>query len=403
MISYTKLFAILSILLVGFYGGMRAYTYFLGDTAPTLTLVGIEPGGSYGGTANFNVKGTDDYKVARVSIFVDDKPLLTAKVGKKSVELPVTIDTLNLAPGKHMLTIELLNGLYHTKDVTQTFDFYVDNLPLQAAFVKNDTDAKVLQGRTLHLQFQTNKVLKHASAEALSKTYPCFAESSRTSIYECFIPIDCEEVPNEYLLVIHATDLVGNELTLQTKFQVVAASFKKQTVTIAPEKIKHENETGASEKQFEADIEELTKKSPAQKLWTGRFVTPIELKDPKQITTEFGVIRATQERGLRQHKALDVYTTPKSVVWATQDGIVALKGRYAHSGNTVVIDHGYGLLSLFFHLDTFAPIEVGEKIKKGNPVGTLGKTGYATGWHLHWEMRLNNVAVDPLEWTKQGF
>ena len=52
MISYTKLFAILSILLVGFYGGMRAYTYFLGDAAPTLTLVGIEPGGSYGGTTN---------------------------------------------------------------------------------------------------------------------------------------------------------------------------------------------------------------------------------------------------------------------------------------------------------------------------------------------------------------
>ena len=116
MISYTKLFAILSIRSwLGFYGGMRAYTYFLGDTAPTLTLVGIEPGGSYGGTTNFNVKGTDDYKVARVSIFDDDKPLLTAKVGKKSVELPVTIDTLNLAPGKHMLTIELLNGLYHTK------------------------------------------------------------------------------------------------------------------------------------------------------------------------------------------------------------------------------------------------------------------------------------------------
>ena len=160
MISYTKLFVILSILLVGSYGGMRAYTYFLGDAAPILTLVGIEPGGSYGGSTIFKVKGADDYKVARVSVFVDDKPVLATKVGKKSVELPVTIDTLTLSPGKHVLTVELLNGLYHTKGVTQTFDFYVDNLPLQAAFVKNDTDAKVLQGRTLHLQFQTNKVFE---------------------------------------------------------------------------------------------------------------------------------------------------------------------------------------------------------------------------------------------------
>ena len=94
---------------------------------------------------------------------------------------------------------------------------------------------------------------------------------------------------------------------------------------------------------------------------------------------------------------------PKSVVWAPQDGVVVMKARFAHSGNTVVIDHGYGILSMFFHLDSFAPIEVGETIKKGNPIGTLGKTGYATGYHLHWELRIGNVPVDPMEWTKPGF
>lgn len=170
------------------------------------------------------------------------------------------------------------------------------------------------------------------------------------------------------------------------------------------DKMKEENEAGyLTEKEFEREVEELTAYSPASKLWQGVFVTPIEIKDKNQLTSDFGVIRATQERGLRQHKALDLYAMPKSVVWAPQDGVVVLKNRYAHSGNTVIIDHGCGILSMFFHLDSYAPIEVGEKIKRGNPVGKLGKTGYATGYHLHWEMRINNIAVDPMQWTKLDF
>jgi len=103
------------------------------------------------------------------------------------------------------------------------------------------------------------------------------------------------------------------------------------------------------------------------------------------------------------HRALDVINTPKSVIWSTQDGVVVLKDRFELSGNTVVVDHGCGVLSLFYHLDDFADIEVGQKIAKGNPVGTLGKTGYASGYHLHWETRVNNIPVDPMQWTKETF
>ena len=103
------------------------------------------------------------------------------------------------------------------------------------------------------------------------------------------------------------------------------------------------------------------------------------------------------------HKGLDLANAPKSVVWAPHDGVVVHKERYAFTGNTVMIDHGWGIFSFFFHLDNFADIKVGQKIAKGNPIGTLGKTGYATGYHLHWEMRVNNVQVDPMQWTKTNF
>ncbi len=404
MISSAKLIIFLLISLVAAYIGWNTYQYFTAISEPTLELAGIEPEGTYAGEASALAKGRDEYKVARLTVKIDNTPLIDAvKIGKKTFEYPFVIDTKKLAQGKHQVEVEIENGGYVRKKAKILRFFNVNNTPLQAAFVKNEMDGKISQGRTFHVQFQTNNELKSAQLKTLSKVYLCVRESDRALIYECFVPIETEETPGEYLFTIDATDLAGNTLTLTGKFQVMSFPFKKQTLKIAPDKMKEENELGLPEKQFEAQIEELSKKSGPEKLWHGPFITPIEIKDAKQITTEYGVIRTTQERGLKQHKALDLYATPKSVVWAPQQGKVVLKNRFAHSGNTVVIDHGCGILSLFFHLDTFAQIEVGEMIKKGNPLGTLGKTGYATGYHLHWEMRVQNVAIDPMEWTFSSF
>jgi murein DD-endopeptidase MepM/ murein hydrolase activator NlpD len=121
------------------------------------------------------------------------------------------------------------------------------------------------------------------------------------------------------------------------------------------------------------------------------------------ISTEFGTIRITQERGKYQHNAIDLLAPPRSVVWAAQDGVVVIKNRYAHSGNTVGIDHGCGVISLYFHLEDFANIEIGDSIKKGSPLGKEGTTGYSNGYHVHWELRVMNIAVDPMQWTKPDF
>ena len=125
--------------------------------------------------------------------------------------------------------------------------------------------------------------------------------------------------------------------------------------------------------------------------------------DAKGISTEFGTIRTTQERGKYAHNAIDFLAIPGSVVWASQDGYIAINGTYAHSGETVVIDHGMGVLTEYFHLNTKTSLKVGDFIRKGQPVGTVGSTGYASGPHLHFEMKLNNISVDPLQWTKHDF
>ena len=379
-------------------GGWKMYTHFFDTTHPTLILHGIEQEKYYKADVPCTIESS---KSGNISIWVDEQPLINQfYLSRGEHGYSFTIPSNTVSNGKHRLRIKMTDTSYHRNDAMVETIFYVDNIPLQAALLKTDDEYKVLQGRTLHVQFQVNKDVKHAKINALSNTYDCFPESKNSSVYEAFIPVMCEETPNEYLFSVNIVDNVGTTVCLDNRFQVMVFPFKKVHLTLASEKIDHENEQGNDNYDFEETIVKLSANSCAQKLWRGTFCTPIEIQ---RISTEFGTIRTTSHKGRYAHKALDILNLPKSVVWAPQDGLVVMKDRFAESGNTVVIDHGHGLLSLFFHLDAFANIAVNQSIAKGNPLGTLGKTGYASGYHLHWEMRLHNIPIDPIQWTKTIF
>ena len=386
---------------IGGYVIWNTYSYFFDTSAPSLKLSGIENEGYYAKDIRCIITGSDNYKIATLSIILDDTVLLdTYAVNRATFEHPFTVSTQSLPNDKHVLSIEAIDGSYKKHKIVKEYIFYVDNTPLQATFVRPKSNLKVFQGKTLHIQFQTNKPLKKTKVHVFSDTYECFPESKRSLIYECFIPITCEKTPNEYVFTVKAKDSVGNHVQLVQKLQVILFPFKKQIISVSSEKMQEEKEASAHHDLLEKKLKELSIASPEEKLWQGTFYTPIEIV---RITTPYGTIRTTQERGRYMHKAVDITNTPKSVVWAPQDGIIVLKDRYLYSGNTVVIDHGWSIFSLFYHLDSFADIDVGQSIKQGSPIGTIGKTGYVTGYHLHWEMRINNIPVDPMQWSNPTF
>jgi hypothetical protein len=373
-------------------------SYLLDSTPPEVSVMGIKGGNYYCGDVQCSVSTN---KTGYLSVSLDGQPLLTQYKVKSGRENPFTIPTRTLANGQHTLRLELVDTTYHKNKNVLEQTFNADNAPLQAAFVKPDNDFKVFQGRTLRLQFQVNKPIKEAKVQTLSRTYECFPESKDSLVYETLIPIECEEAPNEYLLSIQMTDYVGNMLNLDNKFQVVMYPFKQQRLQVSKEKLQEEKALGlAAAQEREKKFNELALHSPKEKLWRGSFCMPIE---GGRTTCEFGTVRTTQEKGRYMHKAVDLANMPRAVVWSTQGGKVVLKDRFEDTGNTVVIDHGWGLLSFFYHLEDFANIEVGQKVAQGNPLGTLGKTGYATGYHLHWEMRKDNIAIDPMQWVKPTF
>lgn len=228
MFSYSKLLIFAVIVGVGSYVGVGFYRYYKVDTTPKIEMLDFDETKGYAGKATIRIKGADDYKVARLLVNLDGKSIVDEKIGKKSFERSVTIDTATLPDGKHDLVVEIAGAAQQGKKARMELPFYVDNQPLQAAFVKNEHDARVPQGRTLHVQFRTNKEIDKATAHVFAKDYPCFAESNREHIYECFIPIDCEEVPKEHLIMIDVKDKVGHTTDLRGKFLVEAFPLKSR-------------------------------------------------------------------------------------------------------------------------------------------------------------------------------
>jgi murein DD-endopeptidase MepM/ murein hydrolase activator NlpD len=112
------------------------------------------------------------------------------------------------------------------------------------------------------------------------------------------------------------------------------------------------------------------------------------------LTSSFGSREDPFTGGSSMHSGLDIANTPGTDIVASADGVVVLAGENGEYGNCVVIDHGRDTKTLYGHLQRLI-VKVGQQVKRGEHIGYMGTTGRSTGTHLHYEVRLNNVPVNP--------
>ena len=117
------------------------------------------------------------------------------------------------------------------------------------------------------------------------------------------------------------------------------------------------------------------------------------------VTSEFGSRDNPFGRGTEFHRGLDIATRLGKDVLASADGLVTEVAYRSDEGNTVRIDHGYGLSSVYAHLSMPA-VRQGVRVKKGDLIGYVGDTGRSTGAHLHYAVYVNNVPVNPRKYLK---
>ena len=112
------------------------------------------------------------------------------------------------------------------------------------------------------------------------------------------------------------------------------------------------------------------------------------------VTGTYGSTRILNGEPRSPHLGVDVTAAAGTPIVAPTEGVVALVADYFFTGNTVVIDHGYGLTSLYAHLSR-VDVKTGDRVAQGDVIGLMGATGRATGPNLHWGVDLSGVALDP--------
>ena len=126
-------------------------------------------------------------------------------------------------------------------------------------------------------------------------------------------------------------------------------------------------------------------------------IRPISRGEKSWITSSFG-FRVSPFTGQREfHQGFDISSRSGTPILATADGVVTFTGKKGFLGKTVIVDHGHGMVTRYGHCSKFLK-KRGEKVKRWEPIALVGNTGRSTGPHVHYEVRLNGIPVNPYKY-----
>jgi murein DD-endopeptidase MepM/ murein hydrolase activator NlpD len=202
------------------------------------------------------------------------------------------------------------------------------------------------------------------------------------------IPVSNAQNPGRYEISVQAGD---KEFVVAVT--VLPFAFAEQNLIIdTGSAVISEASSPAAYREYSAKIPPLFETFDAERYWHGFFIRPAA----GRISTEFGTIRYTNGdyARSRSHNGMDIAAPEGSSVFAPNAGRVVFAERLLNTGNTVVIEHGGGMKSYYFHLSRI-DVAPGDMPEKGAPIGAVGSTGYSTGPHLHYEIRIGNRPINP--------
>jgi murein DD-endopeptidase MepM/ murein hydrolase activator NlpD len=202
--------------------------------------------------------------------------------------------------------------------------------------------------------------------------------------------------------------VVGLPLSLDAGEQHLDISDRAATRTLAfqvlPKHYDTQYLTLANKRQVNPTPNDLIRIAREQELSRQAFATwsealaddlRFDLPARGRFSSTFGLRRFFNNEARQPHSGVDIAAPEGTPVLAPAAGNVIETGNYFFNGNTVFIDHGQGLISMYNHLSRIR-VKKGARVARGQRIGAVGKTGRVTGAHLHWTVSLNNARVDPM-------
>lgn len=176
------------------------------------------------------------------------------------------------------------------------------------------------------------------------------------------------------------------------EFSVYNKDYETRHITI-----KNKRMVSPTKKDIERHYKEKPLIVAALKTWTENYNIQTNFIHPVdgRFSSIFGLKRIyNNQKRIRRHTGLDIAAPTGTAIISPAKGKVIRTGSYFFTGNTVFIDHGQGLISMYCHLNK-THVKAGQELTQGQNIGTVGMTGRVSGPHLHWVVSLNNTKVDP--------
>jgi murein DD-endopeptidase MepM/ murein hydrolase activator NlpD len=205
------------------------------------------------------------------------------------------------------------------------------------------------------------------------------------------VGIDLETPPGSHEWRIEVTEGGRSVTRLAGTLAVAPRTFAVERLTLPPEMVDLDRATERRAEAERAALLALYARASPERLWRGPFRRPLATAAP---ATGFGARRIINGRPRSPHVGADYAAATGTPVRAANAGRVALVAEYVFPGRLVVIDHGVGLYTAYFHLDV-TTVAQGALVDAGQPIGRVGATGRVTGPHLHFAAVLGGARVDP--------
>ncbi|HVO92999.1 MAG TPA: M23 family metallopeptidase, partial [Terriglobales bacterium] len=261
---------------------------------------------------------------------------------------------------------------------------------LEPAKITREKAAELFQGGLIQVRVSGPDLTAVEGRMGSERVY-FYADTPGT--FRALVGADVEAKPGVAKLFLRLIGRDGLQHKRELALKIKAKAFRKESFNVPP---------GFDEMTPEA-LEEIRREQAAftrafaaptpQRLWEAPFVRPV----PQEASaSSFGWRRVINGVPRAPHSGTDLSAPVGTEVLAANNGRVVLVGNFFFAGGSVVLDHGGGLFTMYFHLSEFN-VEEGDFVKKGNVVALSGATGRVTGPHLHWGARLANARINPLE------
>ena len=256
------------------------------------------------------------------------------------------------------------------------------------------SDTSIANGATSFFSFDKEKGLDYKKLSLGKKSFHIYENPLDSSKMYALLPVSYYATPStEKVKITYIENAKTKTKTLDVTIK--DGKYKKEEIQVTKSKVnpKGKEVNDRINKEYHEAMN-IYATSTKDNYLTSKFILPMD----SFITSDFGKARVYNDTLKGYHSGTDFRAKVGTPIISSNDGVVVLVKDRFYSGGTVIVDHGQGIYTCYYHMSAFS-VKYGQEIKKGEELGLSGKSGRVTGPHLHFSVRVGGVQVDPLQFV----